>query len=136
MDPQGHRSLRRTAWLAGSALLLGLGIACLAVAVVGLIMLGGGVSFVVLAIPLLAAGTLAARSSVPAARVLASSVAFVCAALIAFVATAPLRGLTPPPGQPLPVIDGGAILLAAGCAIAGVLVLAGDPGHRRAAAAR
>lgn len=136
MSGQDNRSTRRAAWLLGSGLLLVLGIACLAVAVVGLLGFGGGVSFAVLALPLLAAGVVTMRNGVRLARVAAATVALAYAVAIVLVATAPLRGLTPPPGQTAPGPDPAALLLAAACAVAGVLVLTGDPTAGRASASR
>ena len=49
-------------------------------------------------------------------------------ALIAtFVATTPLRGLTPPPGQSREPLDAGIVLVAIGFAIAALLIAVGKP---------
>lgn len=69
-------SIRRVAWRTGGMILLAMGGASLAVAIGGLIIAGGGVIFLPLALPLLAAGYMVLRA-MPGARV----VGFLVAAL-------------------------------------------------------
>ena len=92
-------------------LLVTYGAGILLIGVVGVVVWGGGVAFVALAVPPAAAGYGVLRR-VPWARALGVAVAGGYAIVCAYVATTTLRGLTPrpvsrppgwtPSGQPLP----------------------------------
>jgi hypothetical protein len=103
-----------------------------AVAIVGLIFVGGGVAFLPLALPPLAAGYAVTRAT-RLARVFAVSVAVLYGVVVAYVATYPLRGLPPPPGQSAS-IDPGSLLVAAVFLTAALLILVGSA--RREASGR
>lgn len=93
-------SIRQAAWRAGGAILLAMGGAAVAVTIGSLILTGGGVILLPLALPLLTAGYLVLRA-MPGARVVGFLVAAVYGWLIwSWFAVYPLGGLTPPPGQP------------------------------------
>ena len=88
------------AWLArGGALLLGLAGLLLAAGLVGLVSRGGGMAFLILGLPPAGAGFLVIAGWPPCGSALVS-VALAYAAFALYVATAPLRGLTPADGAP------------------------------------
>jgi hypothetical protein len=118
-------SIRRAAWRAGGMILLAMGGASVAVAIGGLIFAGGGVIFLPLALPPLAAGYMVVRVT-PGARIFGLLVAALYGGFVAYVATYSLRGLTPPPGQSDPrQIDMGSALVACVFLAAAVLILVG-----------
>ncbi len=117
---------RQRAWTAGGALLLGLGGLLLAVGLVGLATLGGGVAILLLAIPPAGVGYLVIRR-VAAARTTAVSVGLAYAAFAVYVATAPLRGLTPPDGTSAAAPDLALLVLGTAFGAAAVLLIAGKP---------
>jgi hypothetical protein len=118
-------SVRRAAWRAGGSILLAMGGASLAVAIGGLIFAGGGVIFLPLALPPLAAGYMVLRA-MPGARIFGLLVAALYGGFVAWFATYSLRGLTPPPGQSDPrQIDMGSALVACVFLAAAVLILVG-----------
>jgi hypothetical protein len=118
-------SIRRAAWRAGSMILLAMGVVSFAVAIGGLIFAGGGVIFLPLAMPPLAAGYMVVRS-MPGARVVGFLVAALYGGFIWSVATYPLGGLTPPAGQSDPrQIDIASALVACVFMAAAVLILFG-----------
>jgi hypothetical protein len=109
--------LRRLALFAGAAVLLALAALCLIIGLSGTLIFGatadnqgGGAAFIPAAIPLLAAGYLILRG-VRFARVLGLVVAIVYGTFMAVVATTPLRGVTPPPGQSREPLDPVAVAL-------------------------
>ena len=118
-------SIRRTAWRAGGMILLAMGGASVAVAIGGLIFAGGGVIFLPLALPPLAAGYMVVRVT-PGARIFGILVAVLYGGFMVSVATYSLRGLTPPPGQSDPrQIDMASALVACVFLAAAVLILVG-----------
>jgi hypothetical protein len=118
-------SIRRVAWRAGSMILLAMGGASVAFAIGGLIFAGGGVIFLPLALPPLAAGYMVVRA-MPGARVVGFLVAALYGGFIWSVATYPLRGLTPPAGQADPrQIDIASALVACVFITAAALILIG-----------
>ena len=123
---RGSDGLRRAGWTAGGLLLGALGLASVAAGLIGFVLFRGGLALVVVGVPPLvaAAGVLGRRSH---ARPLAVLVALAYAVVVAFVATTPLRGLTPAPDQPpaSPVL--GAVLVALAFLAAAVLLALGDP---------
>jgi len=119
-------SIRRRAWGAAGILLLALGAVLLATGLIGLISGGAGLAFLVLALPPAGAGLLVHRR-IAAVRVSALSVALAYAAFALYVATAPLRGLTPADGAPAPGPDLVLILVGAAFAAAAALLLVGEP---------
>ena len=112
-------------------ILLALGIGLLAIALIGLVSAGGGLALVALAILPIAAGGLVLRRT-PGARVVGLSVSLAYAAVVASVATAPWRGLTPPPGTEPAPIDPGSVLIGLAFLAAAVLLGVGTPGAPRA----
>jgi hypothetical protein len=106
-------------------ILLVMGAASAAVAIGGLIFAGGGVIFLPLALPPLGAGYMVLRA-IPGARIVGVLVAALYGAFIWSVATYPLGGLTPAPGQADPRhIDIATALVACVFITAAVLVLIG-----------
>lgn len=97
------------------------GAGILAIGLVGIVVWGGGVAFVALAVPPAAAGFGVIRRF-PWARTLAVAVACGYAIVCAFVATTPLRGLTPAPGQPAVGLDPVWTAAAVAFVVAAVLV--------------
>jgi hypothetical protein len=90
---------------------------------------GSGVMILLLALPPLAAGAwviVAGRW----ARALGLAVSFGYAAAVGFVATTPLRGLTPPPGQGREPLDPTMVALTIAFLVAGLLVALGMPRTR------
>lgn len=124
-------SARRGAWKAGGLLLLALGIGSLAVAVIGLLFgaYGSLAVFSVLAVPPLAAGYGVLRR-MRWARLVGLIVALGYGAAVAYIATTPSRGLTPPPGQSAPALDPGSVLVALAFVAAALLLLFGKPDRR------
>ena len=125
---------RRRAWALAGVGLLALGMGLLAIALIGLVSAGGGLALVALAIPPIAAGVLVVRRT-PGARVVGLSVSLAYAAVVASVATAPWRGLTPAPGSAAP-IDPGSVLVGLGFLAVAVLLVVGTPGRDPAPGAR
>jgi hypothetical protein len=118
-------SIRRAAWRAGGLILLAMGAASAALAIGGLIFAGGGVIFLPLAVPPLAAGYMVVRVT-PGARICGLWVAALYGGFVAWAATYSLRGLTPPPGQSDPrQIDMASALVACVFLAAAVLILFG-----------
>ena len=117
---------RQRAWTAGGALLLGLGGLLLAVGLIGLATLGGGAAILALAIPPAGVGYLVLRR-IAAARTTAVSVALAYAAFALYVATAPLRGLTPPDGSGAPGPDLALLVLGTAFGAAALLLIIGKP---------
>jgi hypothetical protein len=106
-------------------ILLAMGGASAAVAIGGLIFAGGGVILLPLALPPLAAGYMVVRA-IPWARVVGFLVGALYGGFIWSVATYPLGGLTPPPGQSDPRhIDIASALVACAFVAAAILILAG-----------
>ena len=123
---------RRAAWRAGGVILLAMGGASLAVAIGGLIFAGGGVMFLPLALPPLAAAYMVVRMT-PGARIVGFLVAALYGGFLAYVATYSMRGLAPPPGQSDPrQIDMGSALIACAFLAAAVLILIGRGRHEAA----
>jgi hypothetical protein len=121
-------SARRAAWDLGGLVLVAAGIGSLVVGMAGLIVWGGGVAFFPLAVPPLAAGYAVLRRA-RWARVSGFIVALAYAATVAYVATTPWRGLTPPDQSPGSA-DPGALLLAVAFVAAAILVLVGTADRR------
>jgi hypothetical protein len=118
-------SIRRVAWRAGGVILLAMGGASVALTLGGLISVGGGVIFLPLALPPLAGGYMVLRS-MPGARVIGFLVAALYGEFIWSVATYPLGGLRPAPGQSDPrQIDIAAAIVACVFMAAAVLILVG-----------
>lgn len=123
----GVVAIRWAAWRAGGMILLAMGVVSVAVAIGGLILAGGGVMFLPLALPPLGAGYMVLRAT-PGARLVGVLVAAAYGAFVWYVATYPLGGLTPPPGQPDPRhIDMAAAVVAGLFMTAAVLALIGRP---------
>jgi len=122
-------SARRGAWDAGGVVLLALRIGSIAVALAGLIFAGGGVVFFPLAVPPLAAGYGLLRR-VRGARLFGFGVAVAYAISVAYIATTPLRGLTPPPGHGAASIDPGPVLVAVDFLAAAILIVFGKADRR------
>jgi hypothetical protein len=101
---------RQAAWTTAGLILLALGSLLLAVGAIGVGADGGGLAFLALGLPPVAAGGLILRR-VSGARVAGLSVSLAYAAVIASVATAPWRGLSPPPGAESPSIDPASVLI-------------------------
>jgi hypothetical protein len=119
-------SVRQRAWSAAGFLLLAMGALLAATGLVGLVSGGGGMAFLVLAVPPAGAGFLVYRR-VASVRVSALSIALAYAAFALYVATAPLRGLTPADGAPAPGPDLVLILVGAAFGAAAGLLLVGEP---------
>jgi hypothetical protein len=112
-------------------ILFAMGGASVAVAIGGLIFAGGGIIFLPLALPPIAGGYLVLRA-LPGARVVGFLVSALYGGFIWSVATYPLGGLTPAPGQPDPRhIDIPAALVACVFMTAAILILVGRA-HREA----
>jgi hypothetical protein len=125
-------SVRRAALRAGGLILLAMGGASMAVAIGGLIFAGGGVMFLPLALPPLAAGSMVVRKAA-GARIFGFLVAALYGGFLAYAATYSMRGLTPPPGQSDPrQIDLGSALIACAFLAAAVLILIGRGRHEAA----
>lgn len=106
--------------------LLALGGVSVAVAIVGLIFAGGGIIFLPLALPLLAAGYMVVRA-MPGARLVGLLVSVLYGSFIWSVATYPLHGLTPPLGQAdTRQIDAGSALVACAFLAAAIVILVGS----------
>lgn len=88
-----------------------------------------GIGIIAMALPPVAVGvwTLALR---PLARPLAILAGLAYGAIIAFVATTPLRGLTPPPGQSRDPLDPATVALAVGFLVVAGLAAIGKPVRR------
>ena len=87
---------------------------------------GSGLAILIFSVPPLVAGAwVMVRGAW--ARTLGALVGAVYAAFIAYVATTPLRGITPPPGQSREPMDLGLVMLATGFALATLLIVAGKP---------
>jgi hypothetical protein len=115
--------------------LLALGGVSVAVAIGGLIFAGGGVIFLPLALPLLAAGCMVVRA-MPGARVVGLLVSVLYGGFVWSFATYPLRGLTPPPGQAdTRQIDVGSALIACAFLAAAIMILVGS-GRREPSSGR
>jgi hypothetical protein len=100
-----------------------------AVAIGGLIFAGGGVIFLPLALPPLAAGYMVVRVTA-AARTFGFLVAALYGGFVTYAATYSLRGLTPAPGQSdLRQIDIGSAVVACVFLAAAVLILVGRGRH-------
>ena len=117
---------RQRAWTAGGALLLGLGGLLLTIGLIGLATLGGGAAILALAIPPAGVGYLVLRR-IAAARTTAVSVALAYAAFALYVATAPLRGLTPSDGSGAPGPDLALLVLGTAFGAAALLLIIGKP---------
>lgn len=109
-------SRARAGWL-----LVGYGVAILATALVGMVVWGGGVAFVGLAVPPLAAGYGVTRR-VRGARLFGVAVAGAYAIACAYVATTTLRGLTLAPGQQAAGLDPLWTVVAVAFLLAAVLI--------------
>ncbi len=108
-------------------MLVVLGVGSLAVPLVGLVVAGGrvgGVAFLPLAVPPLGAGYCLLRQ-IRWARALAVTVAVTYAAVVAYIATTPWRGLTPAQGQSSPPLDPGTVLVAVAFLISACLIAVG-----------
>ncbi len=128
-------SVRRAAWSAGGVVLLAMGGLSAAIAIGGLVFAGGGIIFLPLALPPLAAGYMVVHA-MPGARVVGLVVAALYGGFLWFVATYPLGGLTPPPGQSDPrQIDVASALVACAFLASAVMILAGS-GRRDAPSGR
>ena len=126
-DIRASASIRRRAWGLAGILLVGLGVLLLVTGLIGLITAGGGVAFLVLALPPAGVGLLV-RRRLAAVRVSALSVSLAYGAFALYVATTPLRGLTPADGSGSPGPDLALILIGAAFGLAAVLLLVGEPG--------
>lgn len=120
-------AIRVGLWMAGGLLLVGLGLAPIVILASG----GGGGMIVVLAIPLLPAGFLVIRG-LPLARTVGVLLPVLYGTAVAFVATAPWRGLTPAPGQAREPLDTATLVAAALLFGAAALVAAGKPARHPA----
>jgi len=118
-------SVRRRAWGVAGIMLLALGVLLLATGLIGLGSGGGGMAFLILALPPLGAGFLVYRR-VASVRVTALSVALAYAAFALYVAAAPLRGVTPADGAPAPGPDLVLILVGVAFGGAALLLLVGE----------
>lgn len=114
--------LRVGLWRAGGWLLVGLALASIAELAPG----EGGLMIVVLALPLLLGGFLVLRG-LPLARTVGVLLPVLYGIGVAFVATTPLRGLTPAPGQSREPVDAATLVVAALLLLAAVLVAIGQP---------
>jgi hypothetical protein len=119
-------SVRQRAWSAAGILLLVLGALLAATGLIGLVSGGGGMAFLVLAVPPAGAGFFVYRR-VTSVRVSALSIALAYAAFALYVAAAPLRGVTPADGAPAPGPDLVLILVGAAFGAAAALLLVGEP---------
>ena len=126
---------RRGAWTSAGLLLGALGLASVAAGLVGFALFRGGLALVAVGVPPLvgSAGVLGRRHH---ARPLALLVALAYAIVVGFIATTPLRGLTPAPSEPSasPVLGG--VLVAVAFLAAAALLAVGDatpgsPAHLR-----
>jgi hypothetical protein len=124
-DARATASVRQRAWEAAGILLLALAALLVVTGIIGLVTGGGGLAFLVLALPPGGAGFLV-RRRVAAVRVSALSVALAYAAFALYVATAPLRGVTQADGAPSPGPDLVLILVGAAFGAAAVLLLVGE----------
>jgi hypothetical protein len=86
----------------------------------------GGVAFVPLAVPPIAAGYCVMRR-IQWARLLGVAVAVTYAVVVGYIATTPWRGLAPAPGQSSPPLDSGTVLVAVAFLISAILVAVGKP---------
>ena len=112
--------IRGAAWYLGGFLMLALGVVLIA---------SGGVGILLLAIPPLAVGVwviLGRRW----ARAIGMTVAFGYAAMVGYVATTPLRGLTPPAGQEREPLEPTLVGLTIAFLVAGLLIALGKRGTR------
>jgi hypothetical protein len=126
-SPESRReSSRRRAWAAGGFVLLALSGLLVATGVVGLVTGGAEVAFLALSLPPAGTGLLV-RRRVASVRVSAVSVALAYGAFALYVATSPLRGLTPAEGAPSPGPDLALIVVGAAFGLAAALVLVGSP---------
>ena len=112
---------RGLVYMSGAALLVALGIS--------IFIASPGVGTVVVGVVPIVVG-LAAIRRIPWARAGAFATALIYALVLAFVATAPLRGLTPPPGETRPPLDFATASLAVGFVVAAVLLALGDRQRR------
>ncbi len=110
-------------------LLVAYGAGILVIGLVGVVVWGGGVAFVALAVPPAAAGFGVIRRC-PWAHTIGVLVAGGYAIVCAFIATTTLRGLTPAPGQPAAGLDPVWTAAAAAFVAAAILVGMSKPDHR------
>ncbi len=126
---EGIRStdrLRRGAWMAAGLLLGALGFAAPVAGLAGVVLFGGGVVLVAVGVPpLVAAAAVLGRR--PWARPLALFVAVAYAIVVAVIATTPLRGLAPAPGEPPAAPAPGGVLVTVAFLAAAALLAFGDP---------
>ena len=115
-------NVRRLALLAGAVALLAVGALFLFTG------LQGGVALLIAAIPPLGAGSLIVRG-VRFARALGLVVAIVYGGFVAVVATTPLRGVTPPPGQSRDPLDPVAVALTIVLFVVALLIGVGARGR-------
>ena len=113
---------RTLVYLAGSMLLLLLGV----IFVFGAF-LAGGLAVAILGMPILFAVAVLLRSG-PWARVVGMMTGVIYTLVIGYVATTPLRGLTPAPGQPSVQLDLGMLVLTVAFALATIFIAIGAPG--------
>jgi hypothetical protein len=118
-----------SAWAGWLLVTYGAGI--LLIGLVGVVVWGGGVAFVALAVPPAAAGYGVIRR-IRWARALGVAVAGGYALVCAYVATTALRGLTPAPDQPAAGLDPVWTAAAAAFVAAAILVGTSKPDHRPA----
>jgi hypothetical protein len=116
--------IRHAAWLAGAWVLIGL-----AAAMGSSVLTGQGLLIAALAVPVALAGFYVIRSR-SLARVVGLAVAGLYAIGVAFVATAPSRGLAMAPGQPAAPLDALTVAVALCFAVAAVFLLVGEPEPR------
>lgn len=130
-----HRTTpaRAVAWRAGAYLLMALGIGSITLGLGGLLLIGGGLLFVPLGLPPIVAGYAVWRR-LRWSRVSGAAVGLSYAGAVAYVATTPLRGLTPPPGQSGGSVDPGFVAIAVIFLAAAILVIAGRADEQAGAA--
>jgi hypothetical protein len=119
---------RRVAWRSGAFLLMAMGVVSIALGLGGSITAGGGLLLIPLGIPPLVAGWAVWRRR-RWSRPSGGALALAYAGSVAYVATTPLRGLTPPSGESGAAIDPGSLMIAWIFLVAAILIMAGRDGE-------
>ncbi len=118
---------RGRAWLLGAGLLTLLGLVLAAAPLLGSLRgEAGGWALLLAGVPVAGLGVLG-LGGVRFVRLVGTAVGLVLGYILIVVATAPLRELTPPPGEPSPPVDVATLLTGAGSLAAAVLLAAGRP---------
>lgn len=122
---------RHRASQAGAALLVLLGLACVAVSVIA-VMAGqpGGWGFLLIGLPLLILGVAGLRGVDAAVRLAGFLAILACGVFLIFISTTSLRGLTPAPGEPAPSIEPVTMVLGLLFIAAAVLLVVGVPSKK------